>query len=353
MKIYAKHIAYVYFKYFLIIFIALELFYAGIDILTNLKRFPQSANLQLIYFFLTTLIAINYILPLSLIFAFITTFFNMIRNNELVSFYSLGISKNRAIMPVFIVALLITSLYISLNFTNFTYVKEYRKNITSSSFMPQNLDEKFIKYDGKFIYINQLNPITDEAKVIKIFDVNDSKLLSIISANSGKFNENIWNLKDVNITKLPFVLELKNKGLDISHLQNLETFKKFRPKTIENIYENDTSYSISDAFDAIKTFKNEGININSLKISLYNSIFFPLFAPLMVLILYYFLPPTYRFFNLALLGFIFVIVTLCCWGILYVLIRFSQNGVIMAEFAVILPIFLLFLTALKLYFSNR
>ncbi|ASM35600.1 permease YjgP/YjgQ [Campylobacter sputorum subsp. bubulus] len=353
MKIYAKHIAYVYFKYFLIIFIALELFYAGIDILTNLKRFPESANLQLIYFFLTTLIALNYILPLSLVFAFIATYFNMIRNNELVSFYALGIDKNRVIMPTFLVALIVTCSYIALNFTNFTYIKEYRKNIASSSFMPQNLDEKFVKYDGKYIYISRLNPITNDAKIINIFDVNDTKLLSIVSASSGKFDGKIWNLEDVNITNLPSNLEFMAKGFEVQHLENLETLKKFRPKTIENIYESDTPYSINDALDAIKTFKNEGININSLKVSLYNSIFFPLFAPIMVLIFYYFLPSTYRFFNLALLGFIFVVATLCCWGVLYVLIRFSQNGVILAELGVVLPIFLLFLFAIKLYFSNR
>lgn len=353
MKIYAKYIAYIYFKYFLIIFSALELFYAGIDILINLKKFPDSANLQLIYFLLTMLIAINYILPLSLVFAFITTYFNMIRSNELVSFYALGVNKSRVVMPAFLVSLIITFSYIGLNFTNFTYIKEYRKNLSTSIMNPINLDEKFVKYDGKYIYINRLNPVTNDASVIKIFDTNDTRLLNIISAASGKFDGRMWKFEDVNTTILPSKLEFRGEGLKEEHVQNLETLKKFRPKTIENVYENDTSYSVNDALDAIKTFKDEGINIDSLKVSIYSSVFFPLFAPIMVLIFYYFLPSTYRFFNLALLGFIFVVATLCCWGVLYILIRFAQNGVVSAELGVILPIFLLFLFSIKLYFSNR
>ena len=56
-------------KYFVILFVALTLFYVGIDILTNLKSMPASANLKLLYFGLTSLTAVNYVLPLSLIFA--------------------------------------------------------------------------------------------------------------------------------------------------------------------------------------------------------------------------------------------------------------------------------------------
>lgn len=49
MKIFQKYIGWTYFKYFVILFVALEFFYVGIDVLTNLKDFPQSANLGLLY----------------------------------------------------------------------------------------------------------------------------------------------------------------------------------------------------------------------------------------------------------------------------------------------------------------
>ena len=82
-------------------------------------------------------------------------------------------------------------------------------------------------------------------------------------------------------------------------------------------------------------------------------IFFPLFAPLAVLVLYYYLPVTGRFFNLALLSFGFFIATLCAWGVLFVLIRFSLNGVIIPELGIIVPITALLGFAAFLVFKHR
>ena len=77
MKIFQKYIGWTYFKYFFILFVALEFFYVGIDVLTNLKDFPQSANLGLLYIAITAVAAITYTLPLSLVFALIIAKFNM------------------------------------------------------------------------------------------------------------------------------------------------------------------------------------------------------------------------------------------------------------------------------------
>ena len=49
MNLYARYVGWLYFKYFVIIFVALTLFYVGIDILTNLKDMPASANVVSTY----------------------------------------------------------------------------------------------------------------------------------------------------------------------------------------------------------------------------------------------------------------------------------------------------------------
>ena len=133
MKLYSRYVGYVYFKYVVILFIALECFYVGIDVLTNLKDFPQSANTALLYIALTASVAVTYTLPLSLIFALIITAFNMIRSNEFVSFYALGVSKNSFIVPPFLIALIITLIYIGLNNTPFAYSLRFQKNLTNFS----------------------------------------------------------------------------------------------------------------------------------------------------------------------------------------------------------------------------
>ena len=341
MNLYARYVGWLYFKYFMILFIALTLFYVGIDILTNLKDMPASANLKLLYFGLTSLTAVNYVLPLALIFALITSKFSMIRSNELVSFYALGIDKNRLIKPPFYIALAITFIYVGLNFTPFAYAYEYGRNIVKLSNLSRTSSDIFLKFEGKFVYVDSLNPISGEAKDMRIFDINGSNLRSATFGESAKFIDDAWLLKNAKIVNLPQNIKLGEKGLDIKTPSELKTLENFKPKTIESASAESSAITIPDAVDYILAFKDEGVGLNSTKTTLYNLAFAPFFAPFMVLIIYYFLPVTGRFFNLALKSFIFTIASLCVWGALFVMMRFARNGVVSPEVGVLLPIILL------------
>ena len=353
MNLYARYVGWLYFKYFMILFIALTLFYVGIDILTNLKDMPASANLKLLYFGLTSLTAVNYVLPLALIFALITSKFSMIRSNELVSFYALGIDKNRLIKPPFYIALAITFIYVGLNFTPFAYAYEYGRNIVKLSNLSRTSSDIFLKFEGKFVYVDSLNPISGEAKDVRIFDINGSDLRSATFGESAKFIDNAWLLKNAKIVNLPQNIKLGEKGLDIKTPSELKTLENFKPKTIESASAESSAITIPDAVDYILAFKDEGIGLNSTKTTLYNLAFAPFFAPFMVLLIYYFLPVTGRFFNLALKSFIFTIASLCVWGALFVMMRFARNGVVSPEVGVLLPIILLGAYAFYLRFGSR
>ena len=353
MNLYARYVGWLYFKYFMILFIALTLFYVGIDILTNLKDMPASANLKLLYFGLTSLTAVNYVLPLALIFALITSKFSMIRSNELVSFYALGIDKNRLIKPPFYIALAITFIYVGLNFTPFAYAYEYGRNIVKLSNLSRTSSDIFLKFEGKFVYMDSLNPINGEAKDVRIFDINGSNLRSATFGESGRFVDDAWLLKNAKIVNLPQNIKLGEKGLDIKTPRELKTLENFKPKTIESASAESSAITIPDAVDYILAFKDEGVGLNSTKTTLYNLAFAPFFAPFMVLIIYYFLPVTGRFFNLALKSFIFTIASLCVWGALFVMMRFARNGVVSPEVGVLLPIILLGAYAFYLRFGSR
>ena len=353
MNLYARYVGWLYFKYFMILFVALTLFYVGIDILTNLKDMPASANLKLLYFGLTSLTAVNYVLPLALIFALITSKFSMIRSNELVSFYALGIDKNRLIKPPFYIALAITYIYVGLNFTPFAYAYEYGRNIVKLSNLSRTSSDIFLKFEGKFVYMDSLNTISGEAKDVRIFDINGSNLRSATFGESGKFIDDAWLLKNAKIVNLPQNIKLSEKGLDIKTPRELKTLENFKPKTIESASAESSAITIPDAVDYILAFKDEGIGLNSTKTTLYNLAFAPFFAPFMVLIIYYFLPVTGRFFNLALKSFIFTIASLCVWGALFVMMRFARNGVVSPEVGVLLPIILLGAYAFYLRFGSR
>lgn len=348
MKILTKYTAFLYIKYFFIVFIALELFYVGIDTLTNIKNLPTSTNIFILHIALTFVIASSYLLPISLIFALIIMKFNMIRNNELISFYALGISKNRLIIAPFFICILITLIFIGLNFTDFAYANNYKKNLDNFS---KNSDSIFLKYNDNFIFINFINQTDKSAENIEIFEIKDGNLTKKINSLSGKFEENFWNLKDTETFKFDTNLTLGNQIFTKTYDKSQKNLQGFYPQVLEKVSDSSRTYSISDAIKTIKIFNK--INTSPIKTSLYTMIFFPFFAPFMVLILYYFLPTTSRFGSLALKSFAFFTISLLLWGFLFILIKFSQNGILNPEISVIFPILLLGCYSFYLFLRNR
>ncbi len=351
MKLYAKYISLVYLKYFTIFFIAFELFYIGIDALTNLSDLPSSANLVLLYLGLTALVAIKYILPLSLMFALIASSVSLIRSNELVSLYALGISKNRIIIIPFIISLIITAIYLGLSSTKIAYAREYQNAIETFQNPDSYSNGIFLKFENKFIYIDRLFANINRAQNIRIFEVKDGKLTSKTTAKKATFSSDSWQLYDAEITSLPNDFELGGDGLSQSTKKDVVVLKNFSPQIIENIYKSG-SYSIIDAITTLKALNNEGLNTSSVKSALYTLIFFPFFAPFMVVILYYYMPITERFARLAVSSFAFVATVLGLWGALFVMGRFAQNGIVAPELAIIAPIAIICAFAAMKFIKN-
>lgn len=98
MWIFFRFISGIYLKNFFIIFFSLLGFYCGIDLLLNFKDLPKAANLDLLYIMFLSFSAVPYVLPISLIFALVVSLISMIRANEFVSLYALGLSRNYVIL---------------------------------------------------------------------------------------------------------------------------------------------------------------------------------------------------------------------------------------------------------------
>ena len=353
MKLYQRYIVFNYFKNFLIIFLSLEFFYVGIDALSNYTDFPDSANLQLLYVVFKTLDAVNYSVPLSIVFAMIVTKFGMIKSNELVTLYAIGVTKKAVVRPLFFSALSIALVYIALNFTSFAYSYEYSRNLLRYSTIATNSTSLFLKNDNQYIYFKNLDPIKKQATGIKIFSVKDNDLSQIISAKSGYFYKDSWVLEDVVIKTKPKVKSINDQGLKQVKQEKYITLKDFRPKVIENIHKGEYNMSVIDTIDALRFFASQNVNLDRVKTLLYSHLLFPLFAPLLVVILFSKLPISSRFFNVAFLSFVFIFTTLSVWGILFILTKLASTSVIYPELGVILPISLLAIYALKQYYKEN
>jgi lipopolysaccharide export system permease protein len=308
--------------------------------------------MQILYAWYTFLNAINFTLPLSLVFAMIISKFNLIRTNELIAMYASGISKNSLIKPIFFTSVLVTVVYIALNFTNFTYSREYAYNILNHSSLSNSSKDLFLKYNNNYIYIERLDPFKKKAYGIRIFKVKEGDLRLITKAKSADFVKEYWILNNIQITRKPPIGE-ENAKLTKIFYNHYKTLKGFKPKIIENVYEGKNSFSIKDAYQAIKLFLSQNVNVSKIKASLFAMLVFPFFAPLLNMIMFYYLPVSNRFFNLAFASSVFLFASLIVWAILFMLIKMSVNGVVNPELGIILPIFLLSLFATYLYIKNR
>lgn len=353
MKLFNRYILIIYIKFLLIIFFALQLFYVGLDLITNYSDLPPSANLQILYMFYKFIEASKLTLPISLIFSMIFTKLSLIKSSELIAMFSLGISKNKSIKPIFVVSILILMLHISLSFTSLVYAKEYSKNILKYSKTTTNTKDIFIKHFNSYIYIKSLSIYDKKAYNILIYQLNNSNLERIIRANSAVFRDDSWILQDVTITNKKTNLAIGKKALEITTLPSFQTLKNFDPKIIDNMFSNSDSVDILDTLKTLKIFYEQNLDTNQLKTSLYSSLVFPFFASFILLIFFYYIPTSGRFFSLSLVSSLLISGSLVVWAILFILIELSRNRVINPELGIVLPILMLSFFALKLYNRHK
>lgn len=350
--VFFRFISAIYLKSFFIIFFALVAFFVGVDLLINFKDLPNSANLILLYTLFLACMAVNYVLPLSLVFALILSMMSMVRSNELVSFYALGLSKKLVIMYPFFWALFFCFVYVGLNFTPFAYAEDYRSNIMDNAILSAQSKDIFLKYDDKFVYIAKLESLDDKVDEMKIFNLDNSRLVRFKDIKSAVFKGNAWLLEQGKLIKVPNSLELFGQGLSVEAINHVETLSGFKPRIIESVV-NRSHYSISNALQSLFAFSKQGVNTTLMRIELYRLIFAPFFAPFLLLILYYFFPTISRFFNLAFISFVFFICTLGLWGGLYLFTKFAENGLLSPEIGIIMPVCLLIAVSLFLFYEKR
>ena len=337
-----NYIALHYIKYFLIILLALTLFFVGFDYMGNSEKLSISANLLLIYLVYKAFFAIDMLLPLALVFGMISTKIFLIRSNALVSFFSLGYSRVDVLRPFVVVSVAITMLFISLHgWSKFARADEFSNNIRNTAQYLNPTRDLFFAYKGKYIYFEELLPLQEKAVGIRVFSVKNNSLKSILEAKSASYRSDSWHIKKADIITKPDDLSFSSSGIKVNAAKNLEILKGFRPKMLDQVYEGKVNFTIKNAIDAILLLNNQNIDTSTIKGALYKIFIYPFFAPLLIIIIFFFVPISVRFLNVSLFSFGAILSTLLIWGILFALIELSNNKTIPSEIGVILPIILL------------
>lgn len=349
MTLFSRYIISLYLKYFFILFVSLECFFVLIDLVKYLDELPQSANLIVLLIFYDFVYASNFILPLSLVLAQIVLSISMLRNSQFTAFLALGYSKARIFLPIFIVSFLITLLFVLLNATPFAYAKERVDLIIERGYLGSYKNDLFIKYNENYIYFEKIFPLLKMAENVKVYEVFNKQVIKIIEAPKATFIEDKWKLEDAKITTLDSNLEVGKNPLKIEEQKTYETLEGFKPKILDNIYEKQGSVSIVDALEAIWLLKKQGVNTQKLRSSLYALIFFPFFAPLVMVCLARFTPNSNRYANIGGITLGMILGVLIVWGVFFSFSRLSMSGFLPPEVSIILPIGILGLVSLWLF----
>lgn len=338
-----------YMRYFLVIFIALELFFVGIDSLQYADNFAESANLVVLFFAYDFMYAVNFTLPISLLLAMAICYLTLIKSSQYTALLALGYSRRRLLRPVLLLSLALTCLYIGLNATPFAYAREKVATFFKDSSSTPTKD-LFVKYNQSYVFFGTINSLA-QANNVRVFEVNkdEKKLESFIQAKKAYFENDVWVLQEAKTQTLPKSWNLGNAGIASSTKDRLPILGKFNPKVLDSFAQANPSISIIDALDSLNLLRSQKISTDKARSILYSLILVPLFVPFVAIIIGYYTPSLARYTNLYLLGFCFIIFALLVWGLFFALSQFAITDIIHPEIAVPVPIAILASVALAYY----
>ena len=326
----------------------------GLDYMENADKLNSSANLLVIYMVYKSFFAIDMLLPISLVFAMISTKLLLIRSNALVSFYSLGYSRIDILKPFIVVSSLIIFLFISFHLSpSFARAGEFSKNIRNNSEYLSPTRDLFFTFKKQFIYFSKLSPLQKKAEGIRVFSTKNGSLKEVIVASEATYENNNWHIKEADVLVKPDKISFSSLGITITKKNDLQILHGFRPKMIDQVYEGKVNFTILDAFEAYSLLKNQNLSTDTIEGSLYKIFIYPFFAPCLIVIIFFFVPISVRFLNISFFSFVAILSTLLIWGILFMLSELSNNKTISNELGILLPIFLLFFIAFRQYKQHR
>jgi lipopolysaccharide export system permease protein len=337
-------------KYFFIVLFSLETFFVGLDLLQKVSKLPDSANLQLLYVMYNSFFVLTITLPLSILFAWVLTLTMLIKDNNLISFYSLGVSKSQVIKPIIYISIFLTSILIFLQTTPLAYSFEQKDKIIDNKYFVSEKSNIFLKYNNNFIYFEKLFPIEKKALNIRIFRVKNKQLVQTIIAKKAFYQNDRWYVIDAKVISKPEEVYWDKSKLVVTYEKFLYTLEGFKPNIINNVYQTKVDYSILDAIYTIALFDKQNLNTNKIRAILYSKLFIPFFVVPLLIILFLYSDTSARFFKMGKFISVSVFSVLGVWGIMFLIQRLSVANLLNAELVILFPLFLLYLFA---YISYR
>jgi len=350
LSLHFYYLAKLYLKNLVAILFGLSFAFAAIDYFQSSQSL-NSFSFKILYIFYMWQEAIGLLYPLAIVFALIMTKLSLIKNNNMGAFHAFGYSKKRLIFPIFIVAALSYALLTFLHTTEFSYAKDKANLLLKNQLGAYDVNNLFFKYNDTFVYIKKLDPVEKKITDMTIFKVEEYQVRYTIKAPLAVFDGKQWDAQNAVIKKHVYVNGILEKYV-VEHKAHIKTLNGYKPKIIESLYEGKT-LNILDAYNTWQLLDRQHLNSDKVRAAFYDKVIVPLFSLALLVILFFKLPFHARMMNMGAVIAASLGVTFVIWGILFGLNQIGSNGVLSPEMTAILPIVLLWVYTIYLFFTDE
>jgi len=350
MSLHFYYLAKLYVKNLIVILFGLSFAFAAIDYFQHSQGL-QFSSFKILYIFYMWQEALGLLYPLAIVFALIMTKISLIKNNNMGALHAFGYSKKRLVLPLFMVASLVYGAFTYLHTTEFSYAKDKAQLLLKNQLGTYDVNNLFFKYNDTFVYIKKLDPVEKKIKDITIFKVEGYQVRYTIKAPSASFDGKQWDAHNAVIKRHIYKDDILEK-YELEYKENIKTLKGYKPKIIESLYEGKT-INILDAYNTWKLLESQNLNSDKVRAAFYDKTFVPLFALALLVILFFKLPFHARMMNISAVIALSLGATFMIWGVLFGLNQIGSNGVLAPEMTALVPIILLWVYAIYVYFTDE
>ena len=346
-----RYLVKLYLKNLLSILFGLSFAFATMDYFQHIQQLDVSGNYKILYIFYMWQEALGLLYPLAIVFALIVTKLSLIKNNTMGALHAFGYTKKQILVPFLSVAFLTYAVFIFLHTTEFSYAKDKAGFLLKNELNAYDVNDLFFKYNDTFVYIKTLDPVEKKIEDITIFKVKGHQVRYTLNAQSATFDGYAWDAHNVMLKTHQY----KNGELSkytVEFKKNIKTLEGYKPKIIESLYEG-KALNVIDAYNTWKLLDKQHLNSDKIRATLYDKIIAPLFSIALLIIIFFKLPFHARMMNFGTVIALSLGVTFVTWGILFGLNQIGSNGVIPPEYTAILPIVLLWIYAIYVYFTDE
>jgi len=311
--------------------------------MVNRGKLPNSINIQILYIFYKLISSAILIYPLALLFGMISTVVLLIKQNELIAYFSLGYSPKKLLLPFFMFSFLITSFFIAIQFTKVAYFDSMASQIKKGNKSKMVTKNLFFKFNKSVIFITKLNLFSQTAEGMKIFVLKNGKLEKSFFIEKARFKGDSWYSE--NIVRN----EVKNSVLEQKSMK--ESFLKGFKPDILNKLETKSNMSLKEAIDALYLLKKEKVKIDFIKVYIYNAIIPPLSFVLLIIILFLKAPFHSRLFDVNFYISLSLISSILLWALFLIARKMALGGILSVDIVFLTPF--LILLSLSIYYFRK